>query len=84
MKHGNLERAERAEKMLAEYAPDYAKRGGKFFDLDTALADTLADLMHFADANHLDFAEALERAENYHATDDEDEGLDPEEEIAGS
>jgi hypothetical protein len=41
-------------------------------DLQTQLVDLLADLMHFAKEEELDFEEAMRRAEGHYSFEEED------------
>lgn len=60
----NAERAERAEAVMVEY--DDVRRLGVAEDHQDALTDILADLMHYADREGLDFAAALRIAADHH------------------
>jgi hypothetical protein len=77
MKNINIARANRAKKALIAYTGIYWDEN----DPETALADMIADLMHYADTlppfgddgESIDnWDKAVDRARGYHATDDED------------
>lgn len=56
----NIERAERAEKILTSYARMTGAED------EYSLTDLLTDLRHLADKNNLDFAQAIRISEDHH------------------
>jgi len=71
----NVERAGRAAKVLGFYQDKVMKEEPD--DIATSLSDTIADMMHLARFENIDWEDIMRRANNHFTAEVSEEGEDP-------